>query len=618
MHRRISELVSGLTGTEVPRKGLRVRVPCPPLRLKYLLVFAALFHFAGLLSAQDQAIWLDSRVSNLPTDKLGPFVHTSDGKVMALDSEATFVSHDGGETWSEPRPLSGTEDHHIKVSNERAMMRTKEGTIIAAFMNLNERKWTWNNELHDAPGAKLPTWVMRSEDAGKTWNHVQKMHDDWSGAVRDMIQTKDGRIIFTAMKMQHDPGRHAVLTYSSEDDGKTWKASNLIDLGGKGHHGGVTEPTLTELADGRLWMLIRTNWGQFWSAYSHDGGRFWRIIQPSGIAASSAPGLLKRLAGGRLLLVWNRPYPEGKSEWKLSGGDGLWSETPVSNHRDELSLALSDDEGKTWSDPVVVARTRVPSSAGKNRWIAYPYVFQHQAGQLWLTTMQGNVRILLHERNFVGSNKVPRIVAFGDSTTASRGDLGIYSIALAEQLSAGGRPARVINAGVGGNHTDHARARFERDVLAGNPDIVIIQFGINDAAVDVWKVPPEAEPRVTLERFEANLRYFVASLKARGSRIILMTPNPLRWTPKLREMYGRVPYDADHEDGFNVRLREYAETVRKLARAEGVALIDVYESFQTYGKRSGQSVDDLLLDGMHPNERGHRLIADLILKQLDN
>ena len=30
--RRISELVSGLTGTEVPRKGLRVRVPCPPLK----------------------------------------------------------------------------------------------------------------------------------------------------------------------------------------------------------------------------------------------------------------------------------------------------------------------------------------------------------------------------------------------------------------------------------------------------------------------------------------------------------------------------------------------------------------------------------------------------------
>jgi sialidase-1 len=157
------------------------------------------------------------------------------------------------------------------------------------------------------------------------------MHDDYTGAVRDMIQTKDGRVIFTTMKMLHDPGRHSVLTYSSTDDGKSWQSSNLIDLGGRGHHGGVTEPTITELKNGRVWMLIRTNWSEFWSGYSHDGGRSWRILQPSGIPASSAPGLLKRLASGRLLLVWNQPLPEDKDTWPLSGGDGLWSETAVSN-----------------------------------------------------------------------------------------------------------------------------------------------------------------------------------------------------------------------------------------------------------------------------------------------
>ncbi len=387
------------------------------MKIIQLLALVATLPLASALGAQESEIWLDSRVSKLPTDKLGPFVHTADGKVLAIDGEATFISDDGGTTWSDPRPLTGATEKHIKVSNERAMVRTKDGTIIAAFMNLNDRKWTWNNELHDAPGAKLPTWVMRSDDDGKTWNHVQKMHDDWTGAVRDMIQTKEGRIIFTAMKFQHDPGRHAVLTYSSTDDGRTWNASNLIDLGGRGHHGGVTEPTLTELPDGRLWMLIRTNWGEFWSAYSHDGGRFWRIIQPSGIAASSAPGFMKRLQSGRLLLVWNRPFPEGKSEWKLSGGDGLWSETPVSNHRDELSLALSDDDGETWSDPVVIARSRVPSDSKQNRWIAYPYVFEHKPGELWLTTMQGDVRIRLHERDFVAPN-----IALGDSTTAPRGN----------------------------------------------------------------------------------------------------------------------------------------------------------------------------------------------------
>ncbi|MCK5922295.1 MAG: exo-alpha-sialidase, partial [Methylococcales bacterium] len=234
-----------------------------PLALSQVLVMLSDF-------ARSADLQFDKRATPMPTQMLGPFVNIGNGQILAIDSASTFVSSDGGKTWSDPRPVFSA-DKKIKISNERAMFRTKDGTIIAAFMNLNERKWTWKDELIDAPGAVLPTYVMRSLDDGKTWQDIQKMHDDWSGAVRDMIQTKDGRIIFTAMKMRHDPGRHAVLTYSSVDDGKTWKASNLIDLGGTGNHGGVTEPTLTELKSGRIWMLIRTNWSEFWSAYSDDG-----------------------------------------------------------------------------------------------------------------------------------------------------------------------------------------------------------------------------------------------------------------------------------------------------------------------------------------------------------
>ena len=339
---------------------------------------------------------LDKRLSPLPTKLLGPFVHTTDGGILALDAKATFVSSDDGHTWSEPRPLF-KDGIDITVSRERQLLRTRSGTLIAAFMNLNERHWTWNDELHDAPGAKLPTYAMRSTDDGLTWDHVQKLHDDWSGCVRDMIQTSEGRVIFTAMKMQHHPGRHAVLTYSSTDDGQTWRASNLIDLGGKGHHGGVTEPAITELGDGRVWMLIRTNWGQFWSGYSHDGGRNWRVLQPSGIEASSAPGIMTRLASGRLMLAWNRPLPEGKEHWPKRGGDGLWSEVPVSNFREELSIAFSDDDGHRWSKPEVIARQKGAS-------LAYPYVFEIEPGRIWLTTMQGDVRVELHEGDFVDSN----------------------------------------------------------------------------------------------------------------------------------------------------------------------------------------------------------------------
>ncbi len=208
------------------------------------------------------------------------------------------------------------------------------------------------------------------------------------------------------------------------------------------------------------------------------------------------------------------------------------------------------------------------------------------------------------------------IVAFGDSTTASRGKLKVYADVLEKELPERGLFARVINAGIGGNHTEHARVRFEKDVLSHDPDIVIIQFGINDAAVDVWKDPPATESRVPLEKFEKNLRHLLSVLEKRGTNVVLMTPNPLRWTPKMRELYGRSPYLPDETNGFNIKLEAYAETIRRIAKTENVLLIDVYRSFEEFSQTDGQSVDDLLLDGIHPNDRGQRLIADQLMALL--
>jgi len=41
----------------------------------------------------------------------------------------------------------------------------------------------------------------------------------------------------------------------------------------------------------------------------------------------------------------------------------------------------------------------------------------------------------------------------------------------------------------------------------------------------------------------------------------------------------------------------------------------VYAAFEAYGTDTDKSVEDLLLDGMHPNEKGHRLVADLLAKE---
>ena len=204
------------------------------------------------------------------------------------------------------------------------------------------------------------------------------------------------------------------------------------------------------------------------------------------------------------------------------------------------------------------------------------------------------------------------IVAFGASTTAARGSTRIYAAILQDEL----RNVRIINAGVGGNTTEMARKRFEQDVLAHHPQIVIIQLGINDAAIDVWKKPPATEPRVSLERYEANLRHFIQTLKSKDAQVVLMTPNPLRWTPKLKELYGQPPYKPDEEGGFNGVLTRYCEVARRVAREEGAEMIDVQQAFVDHAKKRGVTVDSLLSDGMHPNDDGHRIEADLLRERI--
>jgi lysophospholipase L1-like esterase len=207
------------------------------------------------------------------------------------------------------------------------------------------------------------------------------------------------------------------------------------------------------------------------------------------------------------------------------------------------------------------------------------------------------------------------VVLFGDSTTAVREGIKVYGDDLIEVFSRNQWTVDILNAGVGGNTTQQARERLVRDVLAHNPSLVVVQFGINDAAVDVWKSPPAVEPRVALSDYRANLEFFVEQIRAKDAAVVLMTPNPMQWTPTLLEKYGKPPYLPENGDGFNVVLKSYAEAVRALAREKKVPLIDVYAAYERFHQETGRPVNTLLLDGMHPNNDGHALVRDLLLSE---
>ncbi len=206
------------------------------------------------------------------------------------------------------------------------------------------------------------------------------------------------------------------------------------------------------------------------------------------------------------------------------------------------------------------------------------------------------------------------IVAFGDSITAPRKGVVTYSDVLRETFKQ--KNVEVINAGVGGNTTEHAKKRFEKDVLTHSPDLVIIQFGNNDAAVDVWKDPPATSPRVSLTDYIKNLSEMIATLKARNAKVILVTPLPTRWTEKLKGMYGKPPYDPNDPDGFNFLKKEYMAALRKVGKQNRVPIVDLYSAYYRYARKTGRPMDELFTDGMHPNDQGQRIEADLLLKEI--
>ena len=339
--------------------------------------------------------WIHDKVKEIQTMRIGPFIQLPKGKILTIDTLNAYTSSDGGKTWQAIPIFKDTSKFQIRP--ERALIKTKKGTIILAFANDKERtKFNWNKETHDAPGAELPTYAVRSNDNGKTWSEPQKLHSEWTGAIRDIIETKDGHIVFSSMMMIHNPGHHSVLTYNSADEGKTWKRSNIIDLGGVGDHDGVTESTLEQLKGGSLKMFMRTNWGFLWETTSTDNGVTWNNIKSTTIDASASPAMFKRLKSGRLVMIWNRNYPQGKSTYPLRGGDKNFTSGLVSMQREEISIMLSDDDGKKWSQPVVIAKTTKPRTQ-----VAYPYFFENKPGELWISFAFSELRISLRENDFV-------------------------------------------------------------------------------------------------------------------------------------------------------------------------------------------------------------------------
>lgn len=143
----------------------------------------------------------------------------------------------------------------------------------------------------------------------------------------------------------------------------------------------------------------------------------------------------------------------------------------------------------------------------------------------------------------------------------------------------------VINTAKGGENSINGEKRFKKYVLTHKPDVLFIDYALNDRMVGV-------------EKSKAALKKMIKAALKKKIKIILLTPTP-------HQNYNLLDTTNAYEP--------FANEVKELAIEYHLGLVDSYRVFREKLKQ-GHKVTEYMSQVNHPNKEGHQLVADEILK----
>jgi isoamyl acetate esterase len=206
------------------------------------------------------------------------------------------------------------------------------------------------------------------------------------------------------------------------------------------------------------------------------------------------------------------------------------------------------------------------------------------------------------------------VVAFGDSNTegANWEERGYdESKKWVNLLKKDG--VDIYNAGVGGESSEDARKRFERDVIRRDPKVVFIMLGTNDATME-----ENGKPKVSKENFKENIEYFIEKIQKQGGKVVLMTCLPiiegngndgLYYSRHDKKLYKKYRGARKWHDSYNQIIREIAEQ-------HNLVLIDNWKKFVELaeGANDEKLIKSGLIDssGTHLSPKGALVIYQSI------
>ena len=143
----------------------------------------------------------------------------------------------------------------------------------------------------------------------------------------------------------------------------------------------------------------------------------------------------------------------------------------------------------------------------------------------------------------------------------------------------------VIVTAIGGEDSESGARRFEADVLALRPDIITLDYGLNDR-------------RLGLERASTAWKTMMNRAQEKGIKIILLTPTP-DTSAKLLDV--------------NDPINQHATQIRELAWQYNIGLVDSLTLFLEKAN-SDKSLSNYMSQVNHPNRLGHELVAAALLQ----
>ena len=252
--------------------------------------------------------------------------------ILYFDDDLVIESYDKGETWEFYKGNRTWPGEGFEIFDEGLLIAIRNGKEF-----------------------------RRSANAGLTWEPIQQIpkvsekHYSQIGRRNFCTTTitSKGLILiagdYSLGRPDIDPDVLCVLI--SDDGGMSWKTSRLFapaDPLPKAPEG-FAEPVIVEMPNNNLWMVFRSCYGELWQCISQDGGLTWGTPTPTGLTSPISNCYARRMPDSRtIVLCWNLTKPGTDIDFRGPGS--------VYGPRTNLVFAVSTDNCRTWSCPVVVEK----------------------------------------------------------------------------------------------------------------------------------------------------------------------------------------------------------------------------------------------------------------------